>query len=54
MSAPTWIIEKRNGNPAILVVQGDGTYKSIAHGHGDDSLEELMTLATSANAWEDQ
>lgn len=52
MSAPVYVVEVRSGNPAILILQANGTYKSIAHGHGDDSLDDLLALTESANQWE--
>lgn len=52
MSAPTYVVEVRSGNPSLLLLQSNGTYKSIAHGHGDDSLDDLIILAESANQWE--
>lgn len=51
MKSPDYIVETRNGNPAILVLQEKFTYRSFAHGNGEDSLEEILALVDSANQW---
>lgn len=47
---PKYIIEARDGNPAICELQDNGTYKKIAFGAGEKTVPELLALITLANA----
>jgi hypothetical protein len=45
-----YIIEASNsGNPRILELQGDATYKCIAFGAGDNSLDAIKEMTENAN-----
>ena len=47
---PKYIIESRNGNPAICELQDDGTYVQIAFGTGEKRIQDLLILVNLANS----
>ena len=44
-----YIVEKRNGNPAIHVQNPDGSYEVLTHGAGEKTFEDVMELVRLAN-----
>lgn len=48
-----YVVEERNGNPTLLKLQGNGSYKALAFGAGENKLDELLELAKEANFYHD-
>jgi len=47
-----YIVEKGGNSPRILVLDEDeGTYSVLTHGVGENSLVQLLDLASEANLW---
>lgn len=44
-----YVVERRNGNSAILEMQADGAYKVIAFSAGEDNFDAVMTMVQRAN-----
>lgn len=44
-----YIVEIANGNPRILAVQEDGTYRAIATINGDNALDSAKQMVSLAN-----
>ena len=43
-----YIVEKRNGNPAIHQLNNDGTYEVLTHGAGEKTINDVVELVRYA------